>query len=135
MRSNAYYDHVREVVASRQESTGYLFIQVLVPNRENTRKIIVDFVLVWWGLKREYIAHPVTLKNGVFYYIESMDISDASVRYLKRYLRDNFGIKHVRVRTKADNAPKINQLLRTKTLESQHLSFDQIAQEIQKIAP
>jgi hypothetical protein len=135
MRSNPYYNHIREVVASRQESVGYLFIQVPVPSKDTTRKIMVDFVLVWWGLKREYIAQPIKLNGDEFYYIESMDISDTSARYLKWYLQKNFGVRHVRIRTPISNTSRINSLLQVQTLQSQSRSYDEIAKGIQKIAP
>lgn len=116
MSSHSYNNKVRNLVLFRQYVTEPLFIQVSVPNKENTRKIIVDFVLVWWGWRREYIANPIKLTNNVFHYIESMDISDASARYLKRFLRVHFGIRHVRIRTRRDNAVKIEKLLKLQTV-------------------
>lgn len=111
MATNAHNRGIKEIVLQRKFVSEQMFIQVSVLSKKTGKATIVDFILVWWGQLRVYIAKPIIFCEQAFYYVESISLSPENVTYIKRILLEDFGIEHVTSLEKPDNEALINRLM------------------------
>ncbi len=68
------------------------------------------FIIEWWNLYRVYIAKPVAEIDGKLSYVHITTDSEWC-RFIKRYLRTEFGLHHVHNINNKSNEKKVASLI------------------------
>jgi hypothetical protein len=100
---------VKRHIAERIPSNGPFLVRLKLTHQEEF--IDCPFVIEWWPQFRTYLVRPAMQVDGVWKVV-AIEVPLHWVRYLKRKMREYFGVRHVHNVGKAkNNQARIDKLL------------------------